>query len=102
MTQQDIYLAKYREVHAKEAEIVWDIGRLHAVCESLKDWRKTAANLAVSGMREIWSDATMPKLNELRDKLNAYQKLYESLETIWNAMKASDRVGLAKPTDPIG
>jgi hypothetical protein len=59
---EESYLAKFRALHLKQAEIEAAASDLRSICESLKDWRKTASTLGSPGVHPQQSRGAYPPL----------------------------------------
>jgi hypothetical protein len=96
------YLANFRALAAKRDQINKAVSDLRAVCESLKNWRQTAAALGmpdVLGKRPEWDDAGVDRLRGLKQLFLDYHKLSQEVQAAWGLLPESSRLGLANPSE---
>lgn len=99
-TKEITYLDKFRELHRLKGSIDAMIGEFRAVCESLKAWQKTAAELATLNQRSRpeWSEERFKGLLTLRGAMLEYHNLKEQVKKMWNDLGSDcDKVGLPDP-----
>ena len=97
---EQLYLLKFRELTSKRSAIIRKIADLRKICETLKDWQKTAGELSNPGFGSLhieWSDESLAGLTDLRLALKAYHLQAEGIEKTWKSLSADEKVGLADP-----
>jgi len=96
--KENAYLAKFRELHAARKVIEKMIAELRAICESLKDWQKTAGDIAsMGGVGPEWSDGRLNGLLALRAAMVSFHGMKTELVRTWGNMATDEKVGLAEP-----
>jgi hypothetical protein len=97
MSQPELaYLFKFRDAAKEQVSIEQALQNLAKLCDSLKDWKDTAAKLASQYPPEAWQ-AEPPSLTALRNSLVYYARLHAEAESLWNRIPAESRIGLAAP-----
>lgn len=97
---EESYLAQFRTLAEKRARIIGMIAELRSICESLKDWEKTASEVATLGGNEIrpeWSDDRLRGLITLRALLCEYHALTQEIRRTWQRLKDSEKTGFSDP-----
>jgi hypothetical protein len=97
---EEFYVAKFRELAAKNRAIVGVIVDLKAICESLNDWQKTAADLASPdgvSARSQWQADKTTAIAGLRSLLIEYDQLTKAVEMAWRPLSIIQKDGLASP-----
>lgn len=94
------YLSRFRLLHAKQEQVKAAIRELDGLCDSLKNWRKTAFEIGTPGWHgseSVWEDARLKKVLSLKTLLIEFSGLHRTTEQAWQAMSEEERLGLASP-----
>lgn len=98
--KEESYLIQFRELAARQSKIIASISEFRVVCESLKDWQRTAKELSTASSnstRPEWSAQRLAEIADLRALLVDYHTLSKESERLWANLTKEEKIGLADP-----
>lgn len=94
---EEAYLKKYRALADQRSKIEGMIGSLSGICQSLKDWQKTAAALCMPGGDPAWADDRLMELSALKSHLVVYYQQSEEIRKAWGLLAPDEKLGFSDP-----